>query len=125
MKTANKVANVLKSLGVESQDRVGLRLTNTPDSVAINFGIQKLGAIPVPISPLWAKEEIEFTLNNAEFAAFFVSAPLLAAVEAGNLTSKVPNQAYSLWAVKLTKSKPKAKLISPKKWPRRLTLLRM
>ena len=67
---------------MESQDRVGIRLTNTPDSVAINFGIQKLGAIPVPISPLWAKEEIDFTLNNAEFAAFFVSAPLMAAVEA-------------------------------------------
>ncbi len=83
MKTANKVANLLKSLGIESQDRVGIRLTNTPDSVAINFGIQKLGAIPVPISPLWAKEEIEFTLNNAEFAAFFVSAPLMPAVEAG------------------------------------------
>jgi 2-aminobenzoate-CoA ligase len=67
-------------------------LTNTPDAVAINFGIQKLGAIPVPVSPLWAKEEIEFTLNNAEFAAFFVSAPLLAAVEAGKNDFKVPTK---------------------------------
>ncbi len=49
---ANKFANVLKQLGVGAQDRVGIRMTNTPDAVAINFGIQKMGAIPVPVSPL-------------------------------------------------------------------------
>ena len=39
---------------------MGLRLTNMPEAVAINFGIMKCGAIPVPISPLWAKEEVAF-----------------------------------------------------------------
>ena len=80
---ANKFANVLKKLGVEPQDRVGIRLTNTPEAIAINFGIEKCGAIPIPVSPLWAKEEVAFVLNNAEFKAFAVSFPLLAAVEAG------------------------------------------
>ena len=60
---ANKFANVLTKLGVGAQDRVGLRLTNMPEAVAINFGIQKCGAIPVPISPLWAKEEVAFVLQ--------------------------------------------------------------
>ena len=68
-------------MGIGAQDRVGLRLTNMPEAVAINFGIQKCGAIPVPISPLWAKEEVAFVCNNAEFAAFAVSFPLMAAVE--------------------------------------------
>ncbi len=81
MAMANKVANVLKSLGVESQDRVGIRMTNAPEAVAINFGIMKLGAIPVPVSPLWAKEEVAFVVNNSEFKAFVVSFPLMAAVE--------------------------------------------
>ncbi|MGA8573151.1 MAG: class I adenylate-forming enzyme family protein [Desulfobaccales bacterium] len=80
---ANKFANVLTKIGVEPQDRVGIRLTNTPEAIAINFGIEKLGAIPVPVSPLWAKEEITFVLNNAEFKAFAVSFPLMGAVEAG------------------------------------------
>ncbi|MGA7562398.1 MAG: acyl-CoA synthetase [Desulfobaccales bacterium] len=80
---ANKFANVLTKIGVEPQDRVGIRLTNTPEAIAINFGIEKLGAIPVPVSPLWAKEEVTFVLNNAEFKAFAVSFPLLGAVEAG------------------------------------------
>jgi len=79
---ANKFANVLTKIGVGSQDRVGIRLTNTPEAIAINFGIEKCGAIPVPVSPLWAKEEVTFVLNNAEFKAFAVSVPLMAAVEA-------------------------------------------
>ncbi len=78
---ANKVANVLKSLGVEEQDRVGIRMTNAPEAVAINFGIMKLGAIPVPVSPLWAKEEVAFVVNNAEFKVFVVSFPLMGPVE--------------------------------------------
>ena len=78
---ANKFANVLTKAGIGAQDRVGLRLTNMPEAVAINFGIMKVGAIPVPISPLWAKEEVAFVCNNAEFAGFAVSFPLMAAVE--------------------------------------------
>jgi 2-aminobenzoate-CoA ligase len=80
---ANKFANVLTKLGIEAQDRVGIRLTNMPEAIAINFGIQKCGAIAVPVSPLWAKEEVAFVLNNAEFKAFAVSFPLMAAVEGG------------------------------------------
>jgi 2-aminobenzoate-CoA ligase len=89
---ANKFANVLKSMGVEPQDRVGIRMTNAPDAVAINFGIQKVGAIPVPVSPLWAKEEVAFTLNNAEFIAFAVSFPLLPAVEEGKHEFEFPTK---------------------------------
>ncbi|RJR41106.1 MAG: AMP-dependent synthetase [Deltaproteobacteria bacterium] len=79
---ANKFANVLKKIGVEPQDRVGLRMTNMPEAVAANFGVQKIGAIPVPVSPLWAKEEVAFVVNNAEFKAFVVSFPLMGPVEA-------------------------------------------
>jgi len=89
---ANKFANVLTKLGVEPQDRVGIRLTNTPEAIAINFGIEKCGAIPVPVSPLWAKEEIAFVLNNAEFKAFAVSFPLMAGVEAGAKEFEFPTK---------------------------------
>jgi 2-aminobenzoate-CoA ligase len=89
---ANKFANVLKSLGVEEQDRVGIRMTNAPEAVAINFGIMKVGAIPVPVSPLWAKEEVAFVLNNAEFKAFAVSFPLMQAVEEGKHEFEFPTK---------------------------------
>ncbi|MDP1760723.1 MAG: AMP-binding protein, partial [Deltaproteobacteria bacterium] len=89
---SNKFANVLTKQGVVAQDRVGLRLTNMPEAVAINFGIMKCGAIPVPISPLWAKEEVSFVLNNAEFKAFAVSFPLMAAVEAAKPEFEFPTK---------------------------------
>jgi 2-aminobenzoate-CoA ligase len=89
---ANKFANVLAKLGVEAQDRVGIRLTNMPEAIAINFGIQKCGAIPVPVSPLWAKEEVAFVLNNAEFKAFAVSFPLMAAVEGAKPEFEFPTK---------------------------------
>jgi 2-aminobenzoate-CoA ligase len=89
---ANKFANVLKGLGVEAQDRVGLRMTNAPEPVAINFAIMKLGAIPVPVSPLWAKEEVAFVVNNAEFKAFVVSFPLMEAVEASKHEWEFPTK---------------------------------
>jgi 2-aminobenzoate-CoA ligase len=92
MAMANKFANVLKTLGVGAQDRVGIRMTNTPEAVAINFGIQKMGAIAVPVSPLWAKEEVAFTLNNAEFTAFAVSFPLLAVVDEGKHEFEFPTK---------------------------------
>ncbi len=89
---ANKFANVLKSLGVEEQDRVGIRMTNAPEAVAINFGIMKVGAIPVPVSPLWAKEELAFVVNNAEFKVFCVSFPLMEAVEASKPEWEFPTK---------------------------------
>ncbi|MBM4286394.1 MAG: acyl--CoA ligase [Deltaproteobacteria bacterium] len=89
---ANKFANVLKSLGVEAQDRVGIRMTNAPEPVAINFAIMKLGAIPVPVSPLWAKEEVAFVVNNAEFKVFVVSFPLMEAVEASKHEWEFPTK---------------------------------
>lgn len=89
---ANKFANVLKGLGVEEQDRVGIRMTNAPEAVAINFAIMKVGAIPVPISPLWAKEEVAFVLNNAEFKVFVVSFPLMQAVEDGKHEFEFPTK---------------------------------
>jgi 2-aminobenzoate-CoA ligase len=89
---ANKFANVLTKLGIEPQDRVGLRLTNMPEAIAINFGIQKVGAIPVPVSPLWAKEEVAFVVNNAEFKAFVVSFPLMGPVEAAKHEFEFPTK---------------------------------
>jgi 2-aminobenzoate-CoA ligase len=70
---SNKVANFLKGIGIEKYDRVGFRIRNMPEAVAVNFGIMKAGAIPVPLNPMWAKKEIVHVSNNAEIKAIFVS----------------------------------------------------
>lgn len=77
----NKFGNALKSAGVEPQDRVGIRLVNSPQAIVAVFAIEKIGAIPVPTSPLWSGEEVAFVANNAEMKYFIVNAPLMEAVE--------------------------------------------
>jgi 2-aminobenzoate-CoA ligase len=81
-KMVNQFGNALKDAGVEPQDRVGIRLVNAPMSLVTIFAIEKIGAIPVPTSPLWSREEIAFVVNNAEMKYFVVNAPLMAQVEA-------------------------------------------
>ncbi len=76
----NKFGNALRSAGVEAQDRIGIRLVNSPQAIIAIFAITKLGAIPVPASPLWSAEEVSFVANNAEMKYFIVNAPLMDAV---------------------------------------------
>lgn len=76
----NRFGNALKDAGVEPQDRVGIRLLNTPQAVVAILAVEKIGAIPVPTSPLWAPDEVAFVANNAEMKFFIVNAQLLAAV---------------------------------------------
>ena len=61
---------------------MGIRLVNAPPSLVAIFAIEKIGAIPVPTSPLWSREEIAFVVNNAEMKYFIVNAPLVEQVEA-------------------------------------------
>ncbi len=77
----NKFGNALKGAGVEPQDRVGIRLVNTPQAICAIFAIEKIGAIPVPTSPLWSSEEVAYVANDAEMKYFIVNAPLMEPVE--------------------------------------------
>ncbi len=77
----NKFGSSLKDVGVEAQDRVGIRLVNSIQALVAIFAIEKIGAIPVPTSPLWSGEEVAFVANNAEMKLFIVNAPLMPPVE--------------------------------------------
>ncbi|MFO7555336.1 MAG: acyl-CoA synthetase [Desulfobacterales bacterium] len=77
----NKFGNSLKKAGVGVQDRVGIRLVNSIQALVAIFAIEKIGAIPVPTSPLWSGEEVAFVANNAEMKFFIVNAPLMPPVE--------------------------------------------
>ncbi|MGV8073364.1 MAG: acyl-CoA synthetase [Syntrophobacteraceae bacterium] len=77
----NRFGNSLRSIGVESQDRIGFRLANTLQAITAIFAIEKIGAIPVPIPPLWSQEEVAFVANNAEMKYLIVNGPLMEPVE--------------------------------------------
>ncbi len=64
-KLVNKAANALTGLGVQKGDRVALYLANTPQFVIMLYGILKIGAIAVPINPLYKSAEVAYELNDS------------------------------------------------------------
>ncbi|MFP4508771.1 MAG: AMP-binding protein [Spirochaetota bacterium] len=62
---ASRVANGLRSLGIQAGDRVAMMLPNIPEFVFSFYGIQKLGAIAVPFNTLYKGREIIHILNDS------------------------------------------------------------
>lgn len=58
-------AAYLIETGLQKGDRVGLFLGNCPQYIIAHFGIQKMGGIVCPCSPLFKKMELSYEVNNA------------------------------------------------------------
>ena len=65
---ANAFAAALAALGVKRGDRVALNLPNCPQFVISEFAIWRLGAVVVPLNPIYSAEEIHgpLVLSGAE-----------------------------------------------------------
>ncbi|TFV95042.1 AMP-dependent synthetase [Oxalobacteraceae bacterium OM1] len=61
---SDRFAAKLHGLGVKKGDRVVLFLNNCPQYAIAHFGIQKLGAIVSPCSPLFKKHELEYQAGD-------------------------------------------------------------
>lgn len=62
---SDRFATYLLSKGIQKGDRVGVFLLNCPQYAIVHFGIQKIGAIVCPCSPLFKELELEYELNDA------------------------------------------------------------
>lgn len=77
----NRVANTLKALGVEMENRVVLILPDSAAFVASFLGAIKIGAVLVPLNPLLPPHEYPFYLNDSRAKVAIVDAavaPILA-----------------------------------------------
>jgi len=61
----DRFATALCNLGVRDGDRVMLYLPNCPQWLIGYFAIQNVGAIPVPISPIYTPREIKYIINDS------------------------------------------------------------
>ena len=59
----NKVGNVLKQLGVETEDRVLLALNDSPEFIASWFGIIKIGAVATDVYSFLQPKDYDYFLN--------------------------------------------------------------
>jgi len=62
---SNRLANALKANGINRQDRVGLLLSQRPETLISHIAIYKLAAIAVPLLTLFGPDAIEFRLQDS------------------------------------------------------------
>ncbi len=61
----NRFATALNRLGVSKGDKVMIYVSNSVQWVIAFFGIQKAGAIAVPVPPIYTSFEIEYMINDS------------------------------------------------------------
>ena len=61
----NRFGGAMRALGVRKGDRVGLITMNRIEMAFVNFGLARIGAIPVPMNFMLRPNEIEFVVQKA------------------------------------------------------------
>jgi long-chain acyl-CoA synthetase len=62
----NRFAKALAGLGVKAGDKVAMLLPNMPQLVIANYAAFRIGAVPVPINPLYTERELAHQLNDSD-----------------------------------------------------------
>jgi long-chain acyl-CoA synthetase len=62
----NRLAHVLIDLGVKKGDKVALLLPNLPQTFIADYAIHRIGAVTVPLNPLYTERELEYQLNDSD-----------------------------------------------------------
>ncbi len=62
---AARAAGVLRELGVQEGDRVGMQLPNVPYFPIVYYGALRLGAVVVPMNPLLKAREVAYHLSDS------------------------------------------------------------
>ncbi len=74
---SDRFAKSLREMGIGKGDKVALLLPNFPGYVIAYYGILKVGAIVVPLNPLYTAHELEFHFNDSS-ATTVVTIPMFA-----------------------------------------------
>jgi long-chain acyl-CoA synthetase len=60
-----RFAGALSELGVRVDDKVMIYIANCPQFLVAYFGIQEIGAVPVPVSPIYTPFELEYMIGDS------------------------------------------------------------
>jgi len=66
LELVHRFATALYDLGVRDNDKVMLYIPNCPQFLIGYFGAQQIGAIPVPVSPIYTPHEIRYLIKDCE-----------------------------------------------------------
>ncbi len=71
-RTANRLANALRALGIRRGDRVAVVLPQRPEAAVADLAILRLGAIAMPLSILFGPDALAYRLDNSGARAAIV-----------------------------------------------------
>jgi benzoate-CoA ligase len=73
----DRAVNMLRSLGIRREERIGIAMLDSADWVALFLGAIKAGIVPVAMNTLLTPKDYEYQLRDSRARALFVSEPLL------------------------------------------------
>jgi len=73
----DRAANVLRSLDIRREERIGIAMLDSCDWPAVFLGAIKAGIVPVAMNTLLTPADYEYQLRDSRAKALFVSEPLL------------------------------------------------
>lgn len=71
--TANAISLGLIHLGIEKGDRIGIVSMNRPEWNFVDYGIQQVGAVSVPVYPSITAEDFKYIFTDAGVKIIFVA----------------------------------------------------
>lgn len=74
---ACRLAEVLRAHGAQPGDRIVVMMLNSPDVTAAFTAIWKIGAVIVPVTPMWTAREVRYVLQDSG-ARLVITSPELA-----------------------------------------------
>ena len=66
---SNQLANTLKTQGIDRSDRVGILLSQRPETLISHIAVYKLGAVAVQLLTLFGPEALEYRLGDSQARA--------------------------------------------------------
>jgi long-chain acyl-CoA synthetase len=75
---ACRLAEVLRAHGIQAGDHVVVMMSNSPDVTAAFTAIWKIGAVMIPITPMWNAREARYVLEDSRAKAAITSPALTA-----------------------------------------------
>ena len=79
---SNRLAGGLRSLGMESGDRLGVLMPNCPEVEIAFYAASKLGAVACPLNSSYRDREVTYQLNDAGVSCLITHAKLWPVIEA-------------------------------------------
>jgi long-chain acyl-CoA synthetase len=87
--SVDKFAQFLAGKGVKKGDCIGLFMQNCPQYIIAHYGVQRLGAIVVPLNSMYKESELEYLINEAAIKAVVAGQELQALI--GTVRPKTPS----------------------------------